>query len=166
MPDTARRGRRPTIAAPARGRSCAAALLVTGDGRYLMQHRDDLPSINFPDHWCCFGGAVEPGETAMAALRRELHEEIGYETGGMTLFTEHRVVLPFDVPRREAISFFAVPIDPAEALRLRVKEGAGMALLYPAELAIKDKVIPWDLAAVLMHARRAALFRPAGGPSP
>ena len=149
MRDTARPGRKATIAAPFRGRTCAAALLVAGDGRYLMQHRDDLPSINFPDHWCCFA----------AALRRELREEIGWEAGDMTLFTEHRVVLPFDVPRRETIRFFAVAIDPAEASRLRVKEGAGLALLHPEELAAKEKVIPWDLAAVLMHARRATLFR-------
>jgi 8-oxo-dGTP pyrophosphatase MutT (NUDIX family) len=159
MPDTARPGRKATIAAPVPGRTCAAALLVAGDGRYLMQHRDDLASINFPGHWCCFGGAIEPGETAEAALRRELREEIGWEAGDMTLFTEHRVVLPFDVPRRETIRFFAVAIDPAEASRLRVKEGAGLALLHPEELAAKEKVIPWDLAAVLMHARRATLFR-------
>src|SRR3954471_5572905 len=80
-------------------------------------------------------------------------------SGDMTLFTEHRVVLPFAEPRRETIRFFAVPIDPAEASRLKVKEGAGLALLHPAELAAKEKVIPWDLAAVLMHAGRATLFR-------
>ena len=94
MHDESRHGRKPTVAAPVRGRICAAALLVSDDGRYLMQHRDALPSINFPDHWCCFGGGIEPGETAEAALRRELREEIDYEAGSITPFTEYQVVLP------------------------------------------------------------------------
>jgi 8-oxo-dGTP pyrophosphatase MutT (NUDIX family) len=158
MHDDSRHGRKPTVAAPVRGRICAAALLVSDDGRYLMQHRDALPSINFPDHWCCFGGGIEPGETAEAALRRELREEIDYEAGSITPFTEYQVVLPIASPRRETIRFYAVPIEPTEAAKLRVKEGAGLALLHPAELAAKEKVIPWDLAAVLMHARRATLF--------
>ena len=163
MTGPGQRGAKPTIADPVPGRICAAALLFTRDGRYLMQRRDDLPSINFPDHWCCFGGAVEPGETAEAALRRELREEIGYDARSMALFTEHRVVLPLVLPRRETVSFFAVPIGAAEVSRLRVREGAAMALLHPVELATQQKVIPWDLAAVLMHARRAALFRTARG---
>src|SRR6201999_3754337 len=43
------------------GRWCAAALLVTPDGRYLMQHRDDKPGILLPGHWALFGGTIDPG---------------------------------------------------------------------------------------------------------
>ena len=57
------------------GRWCAAALLVC-DGRYLMQLRDDKPGILLPDHWALFGGTVDPGEDAAAAMRRELVEEL------------------------------------------------------------------------------------------
>src|SRR5262245_25765419 len=54
----------------------AAALLVLEDGRYLLQLRDDLPHIWYPDHWGLFGGGVDHGEDAVAALRRELREEL------------------------------------------------------------------------------------------
>ena len=92
------------------GRRCAAALLVTERGHYLMQHRDAFAWIDFPDHWACFGGNVEPGENAEAAMRREVLEELAYAVGSATLFTEHRVLLPFPEPRLERVSFFVAPI--------------------------------------------------------
>ena len=60
------------MAEPALARWCAAALLATPDGRYLMQLRDPKPHILLPDHWALFGGAIDPGESAADAMRREL----------------------------------------------------------------------------------------------
>ncbi|NMM46719.1 NUDIX domain-containing protein [Rhodospirillaceae bacterium KN72] len=65
-----------------------AALITTGDGRYLMQLRDMLPHIWFPGHWGCFGGAVDPGESPEDALRRELAEELSLRDFTPTLFTQ------------------------------------------------------------------------------
>jgi 8-oxo-dGTP pyrophosphatase MutT (NUDIX family) len=53
-----------------------AALLQLSDGRYLMQLRDSNPNIFYPEHWGCFGGAVDAGEAPAAALVRELKEEL------------------------------------------------------------------------------------------
>ena len=44
-----------------------AAILVDEDGRYVMQHRDAYPHIFYPDHWGCFGGAVESGACGMGS---------------------------------------------------------------------------------------------------
>src|SRR5262249_50094214 len=41
-----------------------------------MQLRDSNPAIFYPDHWGCFGGAVEAGEPPAVALVRELEEEL------------------------------------------------------------------------------------------
>lgn len=142
----------------------AAALLYTRDGRYLMQHRDRSPGARFPDWWCCFGGGIEEGESAEAAMRRELREEIGYEARSLQLFTELSVWLPFAAPYLERILYFAVPIRATDVARLRQREGAAMALRRPAELAADAKIVPWDLSAVLMHARRRALFGGNGAP--
>jgi 8-oxo-dGTP diphosphatase len=140
------------------GRRCAAALLVTPDGRYLMQHRDDLPHILLPGHWACFGGTVEAGETPEAALRRELEEELEFRAREAAAFTEMTVILPLEPPRRDWIGFFVVPILATDPARMVLREGQGMALLTPEALAVEPRVAPWDLAAVLMHARERALF--------
>jgi 8-oxo-dGTP pyrophosphatase MutT (NUDIX family) len=143
---------------PKLGRRVAGALLVAETGRYLMQRRDDFPSIPFPGAWSCFGGGIEPGEAPEAALRRELAEELSYAARTIERFTELRVLLPFATPRIDVVGYFAVPIREAEIAGMVQREGAGLALFTAAALAREPRVLPWDLAAVLMHARREALF--------
>jgi 8-oxo-dGTP pyrophosphatase MutT (NUDIX family) len=139
-------------------RWCAAALLVTADGRYLMQLRDDKPTILLPDHWALFGGTVDAGETAEAAIRRELVEELEFTAREVAFFTELLIELPFAPPRTDRMSFFAVPITAADMTAMRQHEGADRRLFSAEELAATPRVAPWDLAAVLMHARRTQLF--------
>ena len=146
-------------APPVIGRWCAAALLATPDGRYLMQHRDDKPGILLPGHWALFGGTVDPGEAAEQAMRRELREELEFAAGEVAYFTEMIVELPLDPKRTDRMSFFAVPVTAAEIAAMVQHEGQGKRLFAPEELARETRVAPWDLAAVLMHARRLSLFR-------
>ena len=146
------------MAEAALARWCAAALLATPDGRYLMQLRDAKPEILLPDHWALFGGSLDPGESAAAALRRELREELRFEARQVEAFTELIIDLPFDPPRRDRMSFFHVPIEERDVAAMVLGEGADMRLFRPADLAALPKVAPWDLAVVLMHARRATLF--------
>jgi ADP-ribose pyrophosphatase YjhB (NUDIX family) len=59
-------------------RSCARVAVVDEDGRLLLVQVHD----RVPPHtgWLCIpGGGVEAGETAKAAARRELAEEVGLE---------------------------------------------------------------------------------------
>jgi 8-oxo-dGTP pyrophosphatase MutT (NUDIX family) len=55
-----------------------AIAILYQQGQFLMQLRDNIPSIVYPGHWGFFGGHIEPGETPEAALKRELLEEINY----------------------------------------------------------------------------------------
>jgi 8-oxo-dGTP pyrophosphatase MutT (NUDIX family) len=142
------------------GRDCAVALMATPDGRYLMQLRDANPAIHFPDHWGCFGGSIEPGESAEAAIHRELLEELDYRPAAATFFIEMVVDLPFSPPRTDRMRFFAVPILPEDVERMVQHEGAGRRLFTPEAIAAEPRVAPWDLAAVLMHARQSLLFAP------
>jgi 8-oxo-dGTP pyrophosphatase MutT (NUDIX family) len=139
------------------GRWCAAALLVC-DGRYLMQLRDDKPGILLPGHWALFGGSLDPGEDAAAAMRRELVEELELPAREITPFTEMKIVLPLHPPRLDRMSFFVVPIDRGDVAAMVQHEGAGRRLFTATGLAREKRVAPWDLAVVLMHARAAALF--------
>jgi 8-oxo-dGTP pyrophosphatase MutT (NUDIX family) len=145
-------------AEPAIARWCVAALMVTPDGRYLMQLRDNKPTIIIPDHWALFGGTIESGENAEAALRRELVEELEYRARDAVFFTELVIGLPFAAPRIDRMSFFAVPIEAHDVPAMVQHEGANRRLFTAEALAAEARVAPWDLAVVLMHARRHALF--------
>lgn len=79
----------PTSPQPGRGRGRAAMLLiVTDDRKLLLHHRDDKPGIPHPGCWSGFGGAVEDGETAEEALRREVLEETGLKIEQPFFLTE------------------------------------------------------------------------------
>ncbi|MGF1459733.1 MAG: NUDIX domain-containing protein [Leptolyngbyaceae cyanobacterium] len=56
----------------------AIALLIR-EGQFLLQLRDDIPTIVYPGHWAFFGGHIEPGETPEQGVWRELKEEINYQ---------------------------------------------------------------------------------------
>jgi 8-oxo-dGTP pyrophosphatase MutT (NUDIX family) len=113
------------------GRRCAVALLAAETGRYLMQQRDDFAWIQFPGHWGCFGGTVEPGEMPDAALRRELREELGYEARSLALFTEFQMVLPFPEPRRERWSFSPSRSPRPKSQAWSSRRGRGCACFAP-----------------------------------
>ncbi|MEI8250149.1 MAG: NUDIX hydrolase [Synechococcus sp. ELA057] len=63
----------------------AIAVLVQ-DQRWLLQLRDDDPAIVAPGCWGLFGGHLEPRETPLEALSRELQEEIGHVPSGLQLW--------------------------------------------------------------------------------
>ena len=48
------------------------------DGRVLLAHRRPSKQVN-PDAWDLPGGVMEAGESELAALARELREELGVE---------------------------------------------------------------------------------------
>jgi 8-oxo-dGTP diphosphatase len=55
----------------------ACGVLVDADGQVLMAQRP--PGKIAAGHWEFPGGKIEPGETTLAALSRELREELGVE---------------------------------------------------------------------------------------
>ena len=55
-------------------REAARALLLDPDDRVMLV-RFEFP--NTGTRWALPGGGIEPGETPVLALRRELHEELG-----------------------------------------------------------------------------------------
>ena len=63
-----------------------AIAILYQDDRFLLQLRDDIPTIAWPGHWAFFGGHLEPGEDPDAAVYRELEEEIGYIAPQLSLF--------------------------------------------------------------------------------
>ncbi len=54
-----------------------AGVMFDGDGRLLLAQRP--PGKHLAGMWEFPGGKLEPGESSLAALRRELHEELGID---------------------------------------------------------------------------------------
>ncbi len=68
-----------------------AIAILYRHGKFLLQLRDDIPSIVHPGSWALFGGHLELGETPEQGLRRELLEEIGYVPPVVTLFGKYPI---------------------------------------------------------------------------
>jgi 8-oxo-dGTP pyrophosphatase MutT (NUDIX family) len=144
----------------------AAALIILDDGQYLLQHRDDRPAIWYPGHWGCFGGAVDDGEDAVQALRRELREELELELGTPTYFTS----IDFDLSRfglrRYFRSYYVVRVSRAEQERLVLHEGQALGA-FPGDTVLHDlRVTPYDAFVLFLHHARARIGRGWGEGSP
>ncbi len=134
-----------------------AALLVLEDGRYIMQLRDDIPDIWYPGHWGLFGGGVDAGEDDIAALRRELWEELELELGEARLFA----VLDYDLQpigldcyfRR----YFEVAVSTAAWQRAVLHEGSDVRALTGEEALSLPRLSPYDAFALFLHHNRARL---------
>lgn len=140
--------------------SGSAAFLVTQDGRYLMQLRDQVAGIWFPGHWGLFGGAVDDDETPLAAMHRELAEELGLTGRAITYFSQ----VIFDLGDPEAgfrrRYFYEVPIEAREVDGLVLKEGQAMRLFRAEELLASDpplKLVPYDAFGILLHVNRGLI---------
>ena len=143
-----------TADGPLRPADAVAALLVLEDGRYIMQLRDAIPNIFYPDHWGCFGGAVDHGEDPLEALKRELREELEYAVESVTEFTRFE----FDFSRlgqpRVYRVYFEVRVTAQAFGRLVLHEGAAFAAIPGDELLLERTVTPYDAFAVWMHMSR------------
>ena len=143
------------ISAPGklRGDDAVAALIVLPDGRYVMQLRDDIPHIFYPDHWGCFGGAVNAGEDPVHALHRELREELEFEVGEAQEFTR----FDFDFSplgkhqARVYRIYYLVPVSELAFSRFVLHEGAQFKAFTGSEILTERRVTPYDAFAVWLH---------------
>jgi 8-oxo-dGTP diphosphatase len=133
--------------------SSVSALLVTSDGRYLAQLRDESPRIRFHRHWGLFGGGVKDGESPREALIRELAEELEFTPGELRWFTEVCFVIPQVGIGTRHKAYFEAPVEPDEVAAMVLHEGAEMRLFTPDELFAERRLVPWDAYAVMVHAR-------------
>ncbi|HJW07441.1 MAG TPA: NUDIX domain-containing protein [Rhodanobacter sp.] len=120
-----------------------AGLLLGADGRVLLAQRP--PGKHLAGMWEFPGGKREPGETPLAALARELREELG-----ITLqHAEPLVALPWryderelllDAWRVEAWTGEPHPLE-GQALQWQFPTLVDMGLLTPADRPILQTLI-------------------------
>ena len=74
-----------------------AGILRDGEGRILLAQRP--AGTHLAGTWEFPGGKIEAGESAEAALRRELHEELGVDIGGL----EPLISIPWRYPQKSIV---------------------------------------------------------------
>jgi len=133
------------------GSDAVAALIVLDDGSYVLQLRDDKPDIWYPNHWGCFGGAVDAGEEPVEALRRELYEELELEFDEAEYFTR----FDFDLTKlgagRYHRTFYVVRVSAAQRAGFVLHEGKAFDA-FAGETVCRDlRMTPYDAFALFLH---------------
>jgi len=131
-----------------------AALIVLDDGRYLMQSRDQKQGIFYPGCWGLFGGAIDQGEDRLAALKRELMEEVGFSVKSAVYFTCFDFDFTFAGYGKLTRIFYEVPMKVSDMAKLVLREGAGMKVFTASEILSESRVVPYDAFALWLHANR------------
>ncbi|MFO7322675.1 MAG: NUDIX domain-containing protein [Chloroflexota bacterium] len=107
-------------------REVVSALLTNERGEVLLQLRDDKPDLPYANYWTPFGGSVEPGEAPVAAVERELLEELDVRAR-LTLWNIHACPVR-SIPGKLICmhySYYGLLEQSVETLTLR--EGQAMA---------------------------------------
>jgi 8-oxo-dGTP pyrophosphatase MutT (NUDIX family) len=150
-------GNFPVSRAPLSVGHAVAALLVLEDNRYIMQLRDDIPNIWYPGHWGLFGGGVDSGEDELAALRRELREELELEVTEARLFA----TIDYDLQSIGLDCYFRryyeVPVTIAAWNRVVLHEGSEVRALTGDEALSLPRISPYDAFALFLHHNRHRL---------
>ncbi len=135
-----------------------AIILFSEDRRYLLQHRDDIEGIWYPDCWGCFGGGTDSGETPAQAVEREIREEIGFVPDDIEPFCS----LDFDMSDAGSRIFYRryyqARISNEQIDTIILGEGAQYGLFSPKQLGRDLKLSPYDSFALLLHHKRNNLF--------
>lgn len=131
--------------------------LLVRDGRTLLGYRAGWKPL-WPNYWDAIGGQVEPGETAVAALKREILEETGVAAA------DFRFLADIDVPDPDnsvgiMSSIFAVLRWTGGEPRNTCDEHTELRWFTPTQIAKLDRVVSHDYPAL---ARQAVTLAQAG----
>jgi 8-oxo-dGTP pyrophosphatase MutT (NUDIX family) len=137
----------------------AAALIVVDGDRLLLQRRDDIVGVLYPDCWGCFGGARNADESAEDALRRELKEELGLDVDRAEYFTAVNYDFRFCGKGITLREYYVIPIDAGVLGTLKLGEGQAMAAMTPEKIFALPNIIPFDLFAIWLYSHREALAK-------
>jgi 8-oxo-dGTP pyrophosphatase MutT (NUDIX family) len=115
----------------------AVVFLVDGQGRVLLQHRDEHAPRS-ANQWGMVGGHVEPGEDFDTAVHRELREETGIVTEPGDLVLWQQTQFSYSDGHGGDYRVYAGRVDLLDE-DIEVGEGRAIVFVDPAEAAALDK---------------------------
>jgi len=113
------------------------ALLVTSDGRIVLQQRDDKPGIVNPGLISIFGGTIKKADSLEQGLRRELLEELELDIDGMSVDKLGTFMKTKELDGTDWVINVWV-VKNVEMGDLKIHEGKGYVCDYP-EVLVKSK---------------------------
>lgn len=110
--------------------------IICWGNKILLFHRDDIPTIPYPNCWQLPGGGVEEGETPLEGLKRELTEEVSFVPKNIKFIGK----IPFDeIYTHLYISF----VDNSEAAQFKHGKGEGQEIgFFTIDEATKLNLTP------------------------
>lgn len=139
-----------------------AAIILTGENFYLLQHRDTKPSIFFPNHWGFFGGGTDPGESETDTLVRELGEELGlkFDVSELIYFTRFTFDLGIVGAGTITRAFYTINLSDDRQRRIVLGEGQDVRS-FTAEHTLEHlRMTPYDAFALWLYANAGRLIAP------
>ena len=113
-------------------------LQSNNDDSYLLQLRDNNPTIVYPGCWGLFGGSIEEGESPREAIARELQEEIQYVPEEIHEFRQYQ-----QQNRQINVCYGKIEVSISE---LRLQEGMDLGF-FPAKEIPKGQLFSQKLHA-------------------
>jgi 8-oxo-dGTP pyrophosphatase MutT (NUDIX family) len=150
---------------PLKPGDAVATVILAPDGRYVLQLRDRMKGIFFPDHWGFFGGGVESSDSDLkAAMRRELQEELGVDVAEarFTFFTRMTYDFTYCGLSDMFRMYYEVRLTEAEMQSAVLGEGSAFAAFTLMEALNDLRLVPYDEMALWMHANGERM-RPRAG---
>ncbi len=132
-------------------RGSATIIIITPHENFILQHRDDIASIEYPGYWSLLSGWIEVDETPMDAIQRELAEELTKLNGSSPEFGKIKFLgsaMRQDRPWTEHV--FCVTVYTPIAY-LKINEGQGLGEFTFNQCIQLDKIAPHHIKHLIKY---------------
>jgi 8-oxo-dGTP diphosphatase len=130
----------------------ATVFFLNNANQVLLLLRDNKKNIPFPNCWDALGGHVDPGETPLECIVREMKEEIDCQLESPTLFNIYDLDDRIDCIFWKRANFDIQKINLQEGQRLKWFTGQEIS-------AMEDKQIAFGFKPILLEFFRKEPFK-------
>lgn len=117
-------------------RNYSGIIIENPQGKLLFQLRDNKKGLPHANKWSLFGGGIEPGESPVQAIVREVKEELGLDILPQNL----RLLLRKETKREKRyVFYYKLRENPS---RFKLGEGQRFEFLRLKEILLKENVVP------------------------